>query len=339
MTPAGRFATRDGFTVSVIIPTRDRPDLLARTLKSVFAQTRPPDEIIIVDDASTMPLHNVFSAFSPSREEKPGARRGSFYYRLASRGVSLPVPRLLWHRLARPLGGGAARNTGAALARGDILMFLDDDDTWLPEKTARQLAVFRDNSDVGLVYSGRRVVDEQGRLIFTVYPEAAGAVHRLLLQRNVIGVTSAVALRRKVFHDAGGFDPELPARQDYDLWIRAAGLAPVAFDGAATVNWMVHSKPGRQVSSRPDNYRRAIEIIFGKYRQAFATLEPVERRRAFASQYVVLAEKYGQAGRFPAQAATALRALAIHPSPAALSRLLPYPLWLKLRRLLEQRRT
>lgn len=304
-----------GPTVSVIIPTHNRPQLLARALESVCSQTRLPEEVVVVDDASAVPYREVLERCSSEGRVK-----------------------LLYHRLEQGAGGSAARNLGAKLSRGEILMFLDDDDTWQPTKVERQLQVFQDQPEAGLVYSGRRAVNEHGELLFTVIPQAAGHIHHLLLQRNYIGITSAVALRREVFFETGGFDPALPARQDYDLWIRAARLTAVAYDPEPTVNWMIHSRPGKQISSDPVKYRQAVEAIFKKYSNEYAALSAGQRRRAFSSQYVILAEKCAQAGS-PRQYIYALKALASYPSAAALSRLLPYRFWLKLRSLLGRGKT
>jgi len=303
-----------GPIVSVIIPTHNRPQLLADALESVCSQTRLPDEIVVVDDASVVSYREVL-------ERYPSGGRVTLRY----------------HRLVPGGGGSAARNLGAELSRGEILMFLDDDDTWQPCKVERQLKIFQDHPEAGLVYSGRRAVDEHDQLLFTVTPQAEGRIHRLLLQRNYIGITSSVALRREVFFEAGGFDPGLPARQDYDLWIRATRITAVAYDPEPTVNWMIHSQPGKQISSDPVKYRQAVEAIFEKYSADFEALSAREMRRARSSQYVILAEKCAQAGS-PGQYIYALKALASYPSAAALSRLLPYRFWLKLRSLLGRRK-
>ncbi len=298
-------------TVSVIIPTHNRPQLLSRALESVCEQTRLPEQVVVVDDASEVSYRGILDRLSNLMEGRA---------------------ELIYHRLERGAGGSAARNLGAELSRGEILMFLDDDDTWLPAKIERQLKIFQDQPEAGLVYSGRRAVNEHGELLFTIVPRAAGQIHLLLLQRNYIGITSAVALRREIFMETGGFDPALPARQDYDLWIRATRLTAAAFDPEPTVNWMIHRRPREQISGDPVKYRQAVEAIFTKYAAEYAALGAGQRRRAISSQYVILAEKCALAGS-SRQYIYALKALFSYPSAAALSRLLPYRLWLWLRSL------
>lgn len=92
-------------TISVVIPTHNRPALLQDALASVLSQTVPPAEVIIVDDASSPPA------------ELPECHDGITMH-------------LLRHEQTR--GGAAAKNTGARAARGNLIAFLDDDDLWAP---------------------------------------------------------------------------------------------------------------------------------------------------------------------------------------------------------------
>ena len=101
-------------SVSVIIPTTRRPDLVIRALNGVFAQTHSDLEAIVVVDG---PNPETMAALSQ---------------------VTDPRLRILQNEL--PLGPGAARNAGAGVARGDWVAFLDDDDEWLPQKLTLQLA-------------------------------------------------------------------------------------------------------------------------------------------------------------------------------------------------------
>ena len=113
--------------VSVVIPTRNRRDRLERAIKSAKVQTWPTIEIIVVDDASS-----------------DGTQL--FLQKRVSEDARVQVV-----RNEVPRGGGGARNQGVAVARGQYIAFLDDDDTWLPEKLAEQVALMKANPGASAV--------------------------------------------------------------------------------------------------------------------------------------------------------------------------------------------
>jgi glycosyltransferase involved in cell wall biosynthesis len=208
-TPAGTpaRATPDGAPlVSVIVPTYNRAAVLGRAIESVLAQTMRDLELLVVDDASSDETQALL------------ARCGD--------------PRLRVLRQAQNGGVARARNAGAAAARGRFLAFLDSDDCWAPEKLARQLAVFAVGPPgLGLVFTGIESHDAQGaREQARPEPSARGFVFPAMLRRNVVlGGGSNALLRRECFEIAGGFDPRLPACEDYDLWLRVSRFFLVDF--------------------------------------------------------------------------------------------------------------
>jgi glycosyltransferase involved in cell wall biosynthesis len=113
--------------ISVVIPTFNRPHLLRETVESVLAQTVPPLEVIVVDDGSD----KVF-------EE-------------ANSDVSTISDRINVYRLPRNRGSSAARNLGLQKARGDWVLFLDDDDVIGPEMFQSSLAVLGHSDEIGVV--------------------------------------------------------------------------------------------------------------------------------------------------------------------------------------------
>src|SRR5262245_25673454 len=105
--------------VSVIVPTRNRRELLPTTLRSALGQRGVDLELLIVDDASDDDT--------------------------AAAAQALGDGRIRVIRLDKPSGVSAARNRGAAAAQGEWLAFLDDDDLWAPDKLARQLDAARES--------------------------------------------------------------------------------------------------------------------------------------------------------------------------------------------------
>ncbi|MFU8867009.1 glycosyltransferase family 2 protein [Natronococcus sp.] len=292
--------------ISVIIPTHNRPVRLLGAIQSVAEQTVTPTEIIIVNDGSDI-------TYKDTIDRLPTGTFEYNYIECSSSG-----------------GAGRARNIGAAAATGDIYMFLDDDDRWRPQKVEGQLEVFDRRPEVDLVYSGRIAVDENGTELYRIDANERGDLAERILLRNYIGTTSSVAVSAGVFDRAGGFDPEMPALQDWELWIRLCQETIVGVDKKYTVEWTAHADPGEQMTSEPKRYVRAIDRIETKHAAKLATLDWITRRQVTAYRYSSIADKYARAGsakRFKYIA----QSLANYPTLTALSRVLPGSVLMRLR--------
>lgn len=180
--------------VSIIIPTRNRPHLLRRALVSVVAQSGNPSfECIVIDDGDPLQAQRVKSVLQ------------EFY----CIGLSTGGGR----------GGSYARNLGIDQAKGDLVAFLDDDDTWEPTKLLRQVSLMRDRS-FGLSYTAITVVSPNGHERCSFRTPRYSDQYRSIMSGNFIGTTSTVMVRRDALLGVGRFDETLPALQDYDLYIR-----------------------------------------------------------------------------------------------------------------------
>lgn len=186
-------------TVSVVIPTYDRAELVVRALHSVLAQTRPPDEVIVVDDGST--------------DDTVERIRAQF-----------PTVRLL----AQPNRGvSAARNTGIRAATGEWIALLDSDDEWLPFKLERQLRAVANET---LLCHGDEIWIRRGRRVNPMkkHRKYGGHIFEKCLPLCVIS-PSSVLLPRQLLDAVGLFDESLPACEDYDLWLRVTARFPVVY--------------------------------------------------------------------------------------------------------------
>ncbi len=132
-----------GGSVSAVIPTHDRPQLLLRAIRSVLAQSRPVLEVIVVVDGDAPATVAVLETVGD--------------------------PRLRYLVQPRSMGPGAARNAGVEAARGQWVAFLDDDDEWLPERIAcqqREIAALTEGGDDRILLMTRsRVVTPEGEFI------------------------------------------------------------------------------------------------------------------------------------------------------------------------------
>lgn len=185
--------------ISVIIPTHNRRALLARALDSVMRQSLPAAEVIVIDDGST----------DGSAEFVRRAYPQVKLARQPNRGVS------------------AARNHGIALAAHDWIALLDSDDEWRADKLQRQAeALAREpahlfcHTDEVWVRNGARVNPKAKHAKF------GGWIFDKCLPLCCISPSSAL-IHRRVLARVGNFDEDLPACEDYDLWLRVTHREPV----------------------------------------------------------------------------------------------------------------
>jgi len=255
--------------VSVVIPTHNRPDRLAKAIQSVLDQTERDFELFVVDDGS----HDQAAADVVRASGDP---RVSY--------IRLPVAR----------GPAAARNAGIAKTTAPYVAFLDDDDEWLPEKLAVQLAALeRADPGVGLTYSARITVDRTvGTEVITRFPAAFDRASGL----NVITLSS-VLMKRRCLDAVGAFDEELFGTEDFDLWIRAAERFAFHYLDQPLVRYLIHDE-GISHHERPqmlpnvgDRHARSLERLLTKHRQVLQT-----NRRRHCRSYLTLAAKYGRTG-------------------------------------------
>ena len=242
-------------TVSVIIPTHDRKHLVARALHSVLAQKRPPEEVIVVDDGSTDATEEVVRGF-------PGVR----YERRDRGGVS------------------AARNHGLRVARGEWIALLDSDDEWLPEKLGAQLEALAENPDLRVCHADEIWIRDGRR----VNPRRRHEKHGGWIFRHCLPLCamspSSILIHREIFDDVGTFDEDLPACEDYDLWLRLSARHPVLYvDRPLIKKYGGHADQLSRTVEALDRYRiRALlkiletgDLEAGDRR---AALEPLEEK-------------------------------------------------------------
>jgi glycosyltransferase involved in cell wall biosynthesis len=184
-------------TISVVIPTRDRPELLARALRAVTSQDYPGEiECLVVFDQS-VPVETI-----PSEDQLRRIR---------------PLIN------ARAPGLAGARNTGILAASGDLVAFCDDDDEWLPDKLATQVRALR-STDASVVVGGIDIVS-QGRVVSRVPRASALTFEALLRSRTVEAHPSTVLVRRSaLLGRIGLIDESIPGSygEDYEWLLRAA---------------------------------------------------------------------------------------------------------------------
>lgn len=193
--------------VSVIIPTYNRADMVAKSIDSVLAQEFQPFDIVVVDDGSTDNTREILSAYK-------------------DRIVSIYQPNA---------GFAAARTRGIQETSSSLVAFHDSDDVMLPGRLEAQVAFMREHPEVAAL-SGNAVIQ---RMEDMDYLEKCGIdfagqpwvildrPFQKLLCRNFM-VDPASMVRRECFLSVGGYDLSLRSSADWDLWLKMARRWPLA---------------------------------------------------------------------------------------------------------------
>jgi glycosyltransferase involved in cell wall biosynthesis len=185
--------------VTVIMPTRGRPELVRKSISAVVSQTYPGKiECLVVHD---------------QEPPDPG---------LAQLGTGQHQVTVVPNTHTPGLAG--SRNTGLDLARGDFMASCDDDDVWHPAKLQIQVARLLENPDLLVVGSGIRLLLPHDKI--ADWPARADRISYQLLLRNRVKElhSSTLVMRRDAFAKAGRYDESLPFgyAEDYDWVLRAA---------------------------------------------------------------------------------------------------------------------
>lgn len=266
---------------SVVIPAYNAGRRLVSAVDSALRQSLPPLEVIVVDDGSTDDTPEIARALPPAvrtiRQENAGV--------------------------------AAARNRGAAEARGELVAFLDADDGWSVDKLAVQQAILSELPDVGWTAGGCEVWEEVGRRIvgreawsatFPVFRESGfapetlferhleprsiraadedhlvfhGDAFALLCMGNVV-LPSSLVVRRSVFEESGGFDPSFRLAEETEFALRLSIRAPLAI---TTTSLVVRS------AGRADALTASSNTV-GLVESALRALEAAAGRRVALTQ-------------------------------------------------------
>jgi glycosyltransferase involved in cell wall biosynthesis len=187
--------------ISVVVPSYNRAHTLERALRSVMAQRATPAEVILVDDGSTDDTRQLLA------QRYPQVR-----YRYQPRtGVS------------------QARNLGIGMARSPWIALLDSDDAWLPDKLPTQWRALQQAPEARICHTEEIWIRNGVRVnAMKKHAKRGGDLFNDCLPLCVIS-PSSVLLRKDLLLRHGGFDPGLPACEDYDLWLKICARESVLF--------------------------------------------------------------------------------------------------------------
>lgn len=226
---------------SIIIPTYSRLELLDKALLSVSKQTYKDYEVLVVNDnpAEQQQVDEIVAKFGQAK---------AFHH-------------------TKSLGGNAARNSGIKESTGELIAFLDDDDTWLPEKLSQHYTEHQKDNNIGLVYSDCLYVYNK--------PSIPDVIYSAELPANIIeamgkgsfcpATSSIVTIKRECINECGLFDETLPSFQDWDYWFRIAHKFKFAHIPEILVHFTQHL--GDRTSQNEFKRRNGLQQITSKWAQ------------------------------------------------------------------------
>lgn len=272
-----------GVTFSVVVPTyRTSYDSLSKAIESVLSQTYSASEIILVDD-----------------------NNDDDYRRASRKAEEVYKNKLKVLYNDKNSGANYSRNRGVDVAIGEFIAFLDSDDEWSKAYLSIVSEII-DEKKAQFITSNYQVVHREGVLPpeFDEKKFVSGDISKKELYQDLIGPTSTVVVSKKLIVAAGLFDVELPARQDYDMWLRIVKLAPVFYNYTPCVK--VFRIGNNSISS---SYKRNVEgtkIVLNKILTS-NKLSDLEKKMVSAAHYkhmalsCILCDAYEESRKYARQ--------------------------------------
>ncbi len=197
--------------VSIVTPSYNQAEYLETTIQSVLGQTYPNLEYLVMDGGSTDGSLEILHRYAD---------------------------RLAGWVCERDRGQTDAINKGFARAHGEILAWLNSDDTYEAGAIAEAVEYLQAHPHVGMVYGDANFIDRQGEVIGK-FP--AAQTDYLRLRRGYVHVPQQAAFfRADVWRRVAPLDPSFYFAMDYDLWVRIAKIAPIAYQPRLWANFRLH---------------------------------------------------------------------------------------------------
>jgi len=197
--------------VSIITPSYNQANFLEATIRSVLEQDYPRIEYIIADGGSTDGSLEIIQRYAS---------------------------RLGWWVSERDKGQTDALNQGFAHAQGEVLAYLNSDDTYQPGAVAEAAAFLQAHPQVGMVYGDANFIDAEGHVIGRF--SARQTDYRKLRQGYVHIPQQSAFFRADLWRKVGPLDPSFYFAMDYDLWVRLAKITPLAYHPRLWATFRLH---------------------------------------------------------------------------------------------------
>ena len=198
--------------VSIVTPSYNQAPYLEETIRSVLAQDYPQIEYGIVDGGSTDGTLELIKKYEGQ---------------------------LAWWVSEKDKGQTDAINKGFARAKGDVLAWLNSDDTYQPGAVAAAVEYLQKHPEVGMVYGDCNFINESGRVIGKF--NSAQTSYRLLRQGYAHIPKQTMFFRTELWRQVGLLDPSFYFAMDYDLWTRLAARTEIKYVPQTWANFRLHT--------------------------------------------------------------------------------------------------
>ena len=198
--------------VSIVTPSFNHAGFIEATIQSVLAQVYPRIEYMVVDGGSSDGTVDVIKKYASQ---------------------------LSWWVSEKDKGQTDAINKGFACAKGDILAWLNSDDTYEPGAVSAAVKYLQEHPEVGMVYGDCNFINENGNVIGRF--NAAQTDYRLLRQGYVHIPQQTMFFRRELWEQVGPLDPSFYFAMDYDLWTRIASRSLIQYVPQMWANFRLHT--------------------------------------------------------------------------------------------------
>jgi len=224
--------SNDLLSVTVVTPSFNQARYLEAAIRSVCLQDYPRLEYMIVDGGSTDDSVDIIKRYES---------------------------KLAWWVSEKDKGQTDAINKGFARAKGDILAWLNSDDTYEPGVVSAAVKYLQEHLEVGMVYGDANFINEEGRVIGKF--ASAQTDYRRLRQGYVHIPQQTMFFRAGLWKQVGPLDPSFYFAMDYDLWTRIAARSEIKYVPQTWANFRLHSS-GKTIASDDRCWPEMIRIHY-----------------------------------------------------------------------------
>ena len=225
----------DSPSISVIVPSLNQGQYIERTIASVVEQDYPNKECIVIDAGSKDNTVDVLKSFGDSIRWISEPDRGQ------SHGI----------------------NKGVGLSSGEIIGWLNSDDTYVAGALTAIAEYFSTHSDADIVYGNGNFIDEADR-VMRPYPTKEYDYE--LFRHECYICQPALFLRRGIFEEFGGLDEAFRFAMDYEYWLRIGRKKNLVFINTLLANYRLHGS-SITTQSRRDMYREVLPLLQREFGQ------------------------------------------------------------------------